>query len=266
MHKPMLCKDLRDSRLIGDDYAMEMKFDGWRWMIEVAYDGSIVHCGGRNSQLYNSPSLEPISDALKSCQLPAGTVLDGELVGLIEGQEVTSSNVPSILANARVGKLELIVFDVLQVGKVDCRRLTWKERRIVLKKALANALSPVFVSVVFAHEAIDQLLEFGEGVVFKRESSTYRSGRSSDWLKYKTRHTMDGVVSRVMPSNEAVFEIDLDNGAHTSVKIQGNDLFREVNLNPGSFLGRRIEIAYNGFTISGKPRHPVMTRMREDLE
>ena len=68
----------------------------------------------------------------------------------------------------------LCAFDLLQFDDMDVRPLPIEERKAALKKLLRS-------SIVFHHAC-----KLGcEGIVSKRLGSSYRPGRSADWVKVK---------------------------------------------------------------------------------
>jgi ATP-dependent DNA ligase len=87
----------------------------------------------------------------------------------------------------------LCAFDLIELDGADLRREPIEERkrqlaRLLLRKpTLGLALNIHFDEpgdVIFKHAcALDC-----EGIVSKRRGSRYRSGRSSDWLKFKNPH------------------------------------------------------------------------------
>ena len=83
----------------------------------------------------------------------------------------------------------LIAFDLLELNGNDLRREPFEVRKATLASLLRGCLPGVQFNehlshpgdVVFRHACKMGL----EGIVSKRLGSTYRSGRSKDWLKFK---------------------------------------------------------------------------------
>jgi bifunctional non-homologous end joining protein LigD len=80
-------------------------------------------------------------------------------------------------------------FDLIELNGDDLRREPLEVRKATLASVLAKAASGLRFNehiekdgpTVFAHACKMGL----EGIVSKRKTSTYRSGRSPDWLKSK---------------------------------------------------------------------------------
>ena len=87
------------------------------------------------------------------------------------------------------GSIFLYAFDLIELNGDDLRRDPLEVRKATLRSALAKAgLGLRFNEhiegdgpTVFAHACRLGL----EGIVSKRKGSSYRSGRSPDWLKMK---------------------------------------------------------------------------------
>jgi bifunctional non-homologous end joining protein LigD len=84
----------------------------------------------------------------------------------------------------------LVAFDLLELNGTDLRREPIEVRKATLASILRKARHGVRLNehlehpdglAVFQHACKMRL----EGIVSKRLGSTYRSGRSPDWLKFK---------------------------------------------------------------------------------
>jgi bifunctional non-homologous end joining protein LigD len=84
----------------------------------------------------------------------------------------------------------LCAFDLIELNGDDLRRDPLVVRKATLTSVLAKAVPGIRLNehmefddgeTVFRHACRLGL----EGIVSKRKDSTYRSGRSSDWLKMK---------------------------------------------------------------------------------
>ena len=83
----------------------------------------------------------------------------------------------------------LVAFDLLELDGNDLRREPFEVRKRTLASLLRGSLPGVQFNphlthpgdIVFAHACKMGL----EGIVSKRLGSGYRSGRTSDWLKFK---------------------------------------------------------------------------------
>jgi bifunctional non-homologous end joining protein LigD len=87
------------------------------------------------------------------------------------------------------GSVFLYAFDLIELNGDDLRRDPLEVRKATLASMLAKAAPGLRLNehieadgpTVFAHACKMGL----EGIVSKRRDSTYRSGRSPDWLKSK---------------------------------------------------------------------------------
>jgi hypothetical protein len=96
-----------------DQWVMERKWDGWRFVFERAPDG-VRSYAGRNGSDYTG-KLPEIEGAL--WHLPVGTVIDTEVIAV--GENLHSSDVTSVIAYPHSGKLVAIAFDLIQVAGLD---------------------------------------------------------------------------------------------------------------------------------------------------
>src|SRR4051812_48276739 len=124
MIAPALC-DTGTIEAVPAHWVMEPKLDGWRWQAVIEADG-VVCVGGRNGKTWPCP---PVQASLTA--LPAGTILDGELIPAEPGHQ--STRVPSLLARGGYG-LTYVIFDVLRLAGHPTTHLKWRERRELLER------------------------------------------------------------------------------------------------------------------------------------
>ena len=176
------------------EWAFEMKWDGYRTLavVEADGDGRRLRLLSRTGQDLTAtyPELASLADQVGD-ELPV--VLDGEVVAL------DAKGRPDFRRLQRhTGSVDLMLFDVLQVGGHSLLREPYDERRDVLT-SLVQATAPIHVPPSFDGDldaALATSLRLGlEGVVAKRRSSTYTAGRRSrQWLKLKHTRTQEVVV------------------------------------------------------------------------
>jgi bifunctional non-homologous end joining protein LigD len=178
----------------GDDWAYEMKWDGYRAIVEV-HDGGLRVASRRGLDLTDQyPELAPLADAVRV----ADVVLDGELVVLDEQSRPSFAALQQHQAPAT-----FIVFDVLRVDGTDVTGLAWKERRRVLEGL--ELAGPTWHTPAVAEADADAALTVAgqlglEGVVAKRVDSTYQPGRrTTAWRKLKLRNHQELVVGGWLP-------------------------------------------------------------------
>lgn len=197
-HAPTLAT-LTDKRFSDPQWIFERKFDGMRCL--AFRDGQRVRLLSRNRQPLNGTYPELV-DAL-SAQHTTRFVIDGEVVAF-EGRRTSFARLQGRLgitdpevARASPVRIFYYVFDVLHLdGKstVDAP-LMWR------KKLLRNAIEFGGPLRSTPHRVEDGIGAYraacergDEGVIAKRADSTYDSGRSKNWLKFKCVRDQEFVV------------------------------------------------------------------------
>jgi bifunctional non-homologous end joining protein LigD len=177
----------------GDDWAYELKWDGYRTIAEI--EGGRLRLTSRraNDVTAKYPEVAGLPDALG-----IDAILDGELVVLDGGGR------PSFQAIQQHERpAALILFDVLSIDGRDVMQLPWHERRILLERlGLAGPAWQTPPALVGDGTAmLHTATELGmEGVVAKRVDSPYRPGRrSSEWQKLKLTNEQELVVGGWLP-------------------------------------------------------------------
>lgn len=180
----------------GADWQYEIKLDGYRTL--ALKKNSDVTLFSRRGNRVNS-KYPAIATAFSA--LPAGTIVDGEVVVLDkQGRPVFNA-----LQHARPGDpLFMYAFDLLAYKGKDLRRQSLSIRRQFLERALHGLTDPVRLSPVFRTSAQEMVRavrqQHLEGVVAKRANSTYESGeRSGAWIKYKTNAGQEFVIGGYIP-------------------------------------------------------------------
>ena len=200
----------QEASSLGDpaDWLAEWKWDGIR--AQLMRRGESVQLWSRGEERLDGrfPELE-----LAALQLPDGIALDGEI--LAWGNNVP---LPFTALQKRIGKLKpgrtliekcpvvFVAYDMLEQDGVDVRTEPLSERRQRLAQllALAPAVSSIKLSeAVHADDwnALARLRDESrersvEGLMLKRLSSTYQTGRRrGDWWKWKVDpYTLDAVL------------------------------------------------------------------------
>ncbi|MEV1023538.1 ATP-dependent DNA ligase [Streptomyces sp. NPDC050264] len=191
----------------GDGWAFEPKFDGHRMVVfrfrEDGRDDDVMLQARSGRQVARAfPDLVAAARAL-----PAGTVLDGEVVVWHEGRTdfaaVQRRAAAASAARARALAHELpasyAAFDLLAENGTDLRPLPYAERRarlVRLLSPLGPPLQPV-PSTTDRETALtwyEKLPATGvEGLVAKRLDGPYRGGRRI-WRKLRHSDTRDAVA------------------------------------------------------------------------
>lgn len=198
---PMLATPGTPGEVTGPAWVHEFKWDGVRAL--VASDGQRVQVRSRagNDVTAGYPELADLAPSV-----PAGTVLDGEIVALDEQgapsfprlQRRMHVRDPIRVAAARAEvAVRYLVFDVLVVAGEWVVDEAWERRRARLEglglAGEAWATPPVADDLTAAVQTATR--RNLEGVVSKRRSSRYRLGeRSPDWRKLRLVREQDVVV------------------------------------------------------------------------
>ena len=181
-------------------WVYEPKWDGFRM---IAWGGDEPRLESRNGKdlLRYFPELRP---AL--AEVPAGTVLDGEVVVVRDG--VTQFDTLQMRihpAESRINMLAeetpglLIVFDVLANDGKDITALPYAERRELLEGLFADLgdlwrLTPVTDNLEEAERWFHEYEAAGcDGIICKQIDQPYVQDKRN-WIKWKHRRTVDCVV------------------------------------------------------------------------
>ena len=190
---------LTDKRFRDPQWIFERKFDGMRCL--AFRDGDRVRLLSRNQQPLNGTYPELV-DAL-AAQGTSRFVVDGEVVAF-DGRRTSFARLQGRLgitnpevARASGVRVFYYLFDVLHLdGKSTVEvPLTWRKK--LLRKAIEFNDPLRFAT----HRVEDGIAAYqaackrgDEGVIAKRADSTYDSGRSRNWLKFKCVHDQEFVV------------------------------------------------------------------------
>ncbi|MGH3650779.1 MAG: ATP-dependent DNA ligase, partial [Acidimicrobiia bacterium] len=178
----------------------EPKWDGFR---SLSWSTPDIRIDSRNKRplLRYFPELEP---ALH--QLPPGTVVDGEIVVVVDGATDFDTLQQRIHpAESRINKLaeetpaELVAFDLLAERGQDLRESPFSERRKRLTALVDSLVSPWHLTPETDSEETAQrwFHEFEpagcDGIIAKDPGLTYQRGKRA-MIKIKHRRTIDVVV------------------------------------------------------------------------
>jgi DNA ligase D-like protein (predicted ligase) len=206
---PMLAT-LTDRRFSSPDWVFERKLDGVR---------AIVSADGRSrprlwSRNHNdvSASYPELVDSLERAA-PSKFVSDGEIVAF-DGAQTSFTRLQGRIHVTKPADIEragvpvfLYLFDLLALGQVDLTGLPLRDRKRMLRAVIdysdgADVDSDQAGRLRFSVHRNDDGESFyayacahgWEGLIAKRADSVYRSGRSSDWLKFKCVRDQEFVV------------------------------------------------------------------------
>lgn len=198
--KPMLAsppKAERVERLAGTHY-FDTKLDGLR-AIAYWYNGALTILNrSMRDVTHQYPELEASASTLGEFDL----VLDGEIVANTGSFQDTAmrgkQNKPADIARAMASTpVTFVAFDVLYLDGADQRNVPCFDRRMILDGLDVLLRAPWTTSVWSLDPAFfEQVKALGmEGVIAKRNRSTYRSGRFADWIKFKAVRSITAIGS-----------------------------------------------------------------------
>ncbi|MCY4456010.1 MAG: ATP-dependent DNA ligase [Chloroflexi bacterium] len=184
-------------------WAYEPKWDGFRALAWSAGADGEPRLDSRNERplLRYFPELRGALDAL-----PAGTVVDGEIV-VVTGDVTDFDALQQRIhpAESRIERLsaetpaQLVAFDLLAIDGEDLRAEPFETRRARLEALLGGldapwSLTPSTHDLATAEEWHARFEAAGcDGIVAKRLDGRYVEGKR-DMVKIKHRHTIDAVV------------------------------------------------------------------------
>jgi bifunctional non-homologous end joining protein LigD len=187
---PLMLATLTDRRDFGDDWLLERKLDGERCVARKA--GEEVRLESRTGK--DLSGTYPEVHAAVAAQRAGALVLDGELVAF-DGEQTSFSRLQQRLGTSRPSRAQIAafpvvycVFDLLAFDGEDLAALPLLERRARLTAAVRSG-STLQLSEVLRGDApslFDHACRSGwEGLIAKRATAPYATGRSKDWLKLK---------------------------------------------------------------------------------
>ena len=173
---------------VGDGWMYEPKWDGHRVLVRRAGDDFDAVSSTGKPKLPQWPWLATSVAAATDHDV----VLDGEVIAYDEEGRHTFQSV------GRADRVHaFVVFDLLALDGHDLRNRPWSERRALLESSV-RPTSPLTITPVSddaeVMEAATKSQRF-EGIVAKRASSTYQSGRRAPaWMKVKYTNSQEMVI------------------------------------------------------------------------
>ena len=178
------------------NWVWEIKIDGYRAI--AVKNGNRVNLYSRTRNSFNN-KFSYIADSLSD--MPAGTVLDGELVAIDDDGRPNFN----LLQNFRAGAshIQYYVFYLLCLNNRDTTRLPLIERRLLLKQLTFKDKRIKILDYVEAEpaELLSAVREQKlEGIVGKRKDSRYEPGsRSGAWIKHRVNRGREFVIGGYTP-------------------------------------------------------------------
>jgi len=194
--EPMEC--LSVSKLPeGLEWLWEIKFDGYRALTVKSANGVTLFSRRRKSLNRQFPYIvEALAD------LPAGTVVDGEVVAIDESGRPDFNLLQNFRAEA--SRIRYYIFDLLCWEDRDLTHVPMVERRALLKSVVVIRDERIRVSDYFEAAPKDLLSAVREqrleGIIGKRKDSLYQPGkRSGAWIKYRVNRGQEFVIGGYFP-------------------------------------------------------------------
>lgn len=169
-----------------ENWTYELKYDGFRAVAAIA-NGDVAMLS--RNELDLAPRFPKTFAALKNITAKE-LVVDGEIIVL------DPKGVPRFqLLQQGTGKERFALFDILWFDGEDLRKRPYSERRKLLETLCAKAPAGIVLSEVLdmpGEKALAHAAKNGwEGLIAKRNSSTYEPRRSKEWLKLKTQQQQE---------------------------------------------------------------------------
>jgi ATP-dependent DNA ligase len=184
---------------VGDQWAYEPKYDGFRAIVFVDGEASMIQ----------SRSGKPLARYFPELRFPAGRyVLDGEIViDAVEGGEDFGALQQRIHpAESRIQMLaeetpaRYVAFDLLALDDDSWLLRPFEQRRAALEE---HVREPVTITPLTRDPSeAEPWLGRGEGVVAKDVRAPYRPGERTGMVKVKRLRTIDAVVVGYRPGKE----------------------------------------------------------------
>jgi bifunctional non-homologous end joining protein LigD len=192
---PQLCASV-DQPPGGEGWCHEIKFDGYRVQLRVE-DGEAT--------LKTRKGLdwtEKFSAIAKEGSALSDVLIDGEIVALDHDGTPDFSTLQAAIADGKTENLIFFAFDLLFAEGMDLRRLPLVERKSRLKALLEGPTNGKAKNVRYVEhfEADGEAVMRSarelslEGIVSKKLSAAYHSGRSESWTKTKARDGQEVVI------------------------------------------------------------------------
>jgi bifunctional non-homologous end joining protein LigD len=191
---PQLCKSVSRPPTV-QDWVHEIKLDGYRMQLRVEDGQAIMRTRKGLDWTGKFSAVAQAGESLPDC------IIDGEVVALDHKGAPDFSALQAALSEGRSRDLMFFVFDLLFEGGEDLRALALTERKERLKALLARkgGHGQHIKYVEHLAEPGDAVLKSAcnlnlEGIISKRASAPYRSGRTETWMKAKCRGGHEVVI------------------------------------------------------------------------
>jgi hypothetical protein len=232
-----------DGFLKDPDYGLMEKFDGDRRAIWADYDPRGINKLGQ---------VVPVASALAKaiCELPFGTIIDGELIGDV-----------------------YYAFDLLAYGATDVCSEAFQRRHELLRQVATESgivsdtfrIAPLFTGDEKAAAFAELRDANKEGVVFKRMDGRYTAGRDTTTntaIKFKWYATATIRIAGKTPGkNSLIMEMFCDG---KPVRVGSVTIAPSMEVPP---VGAYAEVRYLYIqSVGGALYQPTFLRLRDDVD
>lgn len=290
---PMLASTSKDMKFRkSNNWLYEIKWDGYRMICNHSAESTVLY--SRNGIDY-SKKFPALIESLK--QLPKEAIVDGEVVSL-DSEGVAKFQWLQHYEEDPKGQLVYIVFDLLYLDGHSIAHLPLEDRKELLK-TLVEDLPQIQYSEHLkggGKQFFEEIKKKGlEGIMGKKSDSAYYPGiRSEDWVKFKTKESLETVIcgytkseSRpfgslilgLFENNELRYVGNCGTGFTVSQQKELTIQFDEITQTKSPFPskvnlnGRKpvwlkpltiAEVTFAEWTDVGRLRQPVFDRLRPD--
>jgi bifunctional non-homologous end joining protein LigD len=179
----------------GAGWGHEIKFDGYRVQMRVEGGKAILRTRKGLDWTDKFKAIAKVGSTLPDA------MIDGEIVALDRKGNPDFSALQAAISDGKTDRLIFYAFDLLFADGEDLRRLPLEERKARLRRLLdgrKKKTEPIRYVEHFEANGEDVLASAKklslEGIVSKKLSAPYRSGRSESWTKTKCRAGQEVVL------------------------------------------------------------------------
>jgi bifunctional non-homologous end joining protein LigD len=191
---PQLCKRVGRPPT-GQDWVHEIKLDGYRMQLRIARGEAVMRTRKGLDWTAKFAAIANAASELLDC------IIDGEVVALDHNGAPNFAALQTALSLGRSQDLTYFVFDLLFDGAEDLRKMPLTSRKDRLRKMLSRKGPHARLIKYVEHlsEPGDAVLNSAcnlnlEGIISKRASAAYQSGRTENWHKSKCRGGQEVVI------------------------------------------------------------------------
>ena len=181
---------------VGTDWVHEIKYDGYRSLCRLADDRVqlLTRSGLDWTEKYGQLAGECLHMATQNA------VIDGEIVCVDEQGRSSFHALQAALKRSQTEKLVYYVFDLLFCDGQDLRDLALVERKKRLAEIVRQSGSKKIIFSEHWETSGKQMLAQScklklEGIISKKVTAPYASGRNDSWMKSKCGHDQEFIIA-----------------------------------------------------------------------